>query len=164
MPLERRLRLLGNRVDTQPRPSLHVAFASSDRRHVDQHFGAASGVVIYAVGPDCARLVEAAEFGTQARDGHENKLAAKFAVLADCQAVYCNAVGASAVRRMVALGIQPCRVSPGTAIASLIEELQYKMGNQPGGWLARALQQEGRQQDGDHANRFDAMAEEAWEP
>ncbi|MGD8591103.1 MAG: NifB/NifX family molybdenum-iron cluster-binding protein [Chromatiales bacterium] len=43
--------------------AIKVAFATSDMKHVDQHFGAAQAFAIYAVDRDQARFVEASEFG-----------------------------------------------------------------------------------------------------
>ena len=139
--------------------SLRVAFASSDRRIVDQHFGAASAFVIYAIEAESATLVELARFVDVAMDGHEGKLAAKIDLLAGCGAVYCQAVGASAVQQLLAKGIQPIKVAEGTPIEVLISVLQKEMRAGPVGWLAKALAR-GRPRDG---SRFAHMDEEGWQ-
>ena len=56
---------------------IKVAFASTDRTRVNQHFGAAEGFVVYEVTPDKATLVGVAEFAEEAMDGNEDKLGAK---------------------------------------------------------------------------------------
>ena len=94
--------------------TVKIAFASSDRRAVNQHFGAAGAFAIYEVGEAEARLIEVAEFIETAMDGHEGKLAAKVELLGDCAAVYCNAVGASAIQQLLLKSIQPMRVDEGT--------------------------------------------------
>ena len=76
---------------------LKVAFASTDRTRVNQHFGAAEGFVIYEVTPDKATLVGVAEFAEEAMDGNEDKLGAKIDFLDGCTAVYVMAIGASAM-------------------------------------------------------------------
>ena len=73
---------------------LKVAFASTDRTRVNQHFGAAEGFVVYEVTPDKATLVGVAEFAEEAMDGNEDKLGAKVDFLAGCAAVYVMAIGA----------------------------------------------------------------------
>ena len=73
---------------------IRVAFASSDRVRVDQHFGAAEGFAIYDVTPDKATLVGVAEFAEESMDGNEGKLAAKVDFLDGCAAVYVLAIGA----------------------------------------------------------------------
>jgi nitrogen fixation protein NifX len=139
--------------------SLRVAFASSDRVLVDQHFGAASAFAIHAIDADSSALVEVAQFIETAMDGHEGKLAAKIDLLAGCGAVYCQAVGASAVQQLLAKGIQPIKVPEGTTIESLIGVLQQELRAGPLGWIAKALAR-GAPRDG---RRFEAMADEGWQ-
>jgi nitrogen fixation protein NifX len=137
---------------------VRVAFASSDRRHVDQHFGAAVSFVIHTVEADGARLVEVVQFGPLDRDGNEDKLAAKIAALEGCAAVYCEAIGASALNQLRALGVQPLKVPPGTLIAELVAALRGELRTGPSPWLARALSG----QRGKDEHRFDTMAAEGW--
>jgi len=139
--------------------SLRVAFATSDRQFVDQHFGAASAFAIYAIEPESSRLVEIAQFIETAMDGHEGKLAAKIDLLAGCGAVYCQAVGASAVRQLFAKGIQPIKVPEGTSIETLIGVLQEELRAGPLGWLAKAVAG-GTPRD---ESRFAAMDDEGWQ-
>ena len=72
----RRLQLVWS-IKEEPAAVLRVAFASTDRSRVNQHFGAAEGFAIYEVVPDKATLVGVADFPEEAMDGNENKLAAK---------------------------------------------------------------------------------------
>ena len=51
--------------------TVRLAFASSDRKRVDQHFGSACGLAIYAVNEQQATLLEFAQFGDLEQDGHE---------------------------------------------------------------------------------------------
>ncbi len=132
-----------------------IAFASSDRRAVNQHFGAAEAFAIYEVGEHETRLIEVAEFMETAMDGHEGKLAAKVELLGDCAAVYCNAVGASAIQQLLAASIQPMRVDEGTLIDELLCGLQQNLVNEPPVWLAKHL----KKQAG--ASKF--AADEEWQ-
>lgn len=138
---------------------LRVAFATSDRQRVDQHFGSSVSFVIYGVNLDSARLLSVAEFGEQEQDGNEDKLAHKLEWLAGCIAVYCRACGASAVRQLLALGVQPVKVTDATPIAELLEALQAELREGPSTWLAKAI----RRTQGPDRQRFDAMAGEAWD-
>ena len=135
-----------------------VAFASADRKHVDQHFGAAEGFVIYRVGPCHYELMEAAQFGRLDMDGNEDKLAAKVDALGDCVAVYCQAVGASAIGQLKTRGIQPLKVSPDTPISGLLRDLQQALREGPSAWLARAIERRAPSR----ADRFEAMEAEGW--
>lgn len=119
-----------------------IAFATSDRRAVNQHFGAAESFAVYELSESETRLIEVAEFIETAMDGHEGKLAAKVELLGDCAAVYCNAVGASAIQQLLAKGIQPMRVDEGTLIDELLCGLLKSMANEPPAWLAKHLKKQ----------------------
>ena len=67
---------------------IRIAFATTNMRTVNQHFGSAQSFAMYHVDPEHAILLEAAEFGTLTQDGNEDKLAAKLAMLEGCAAVY----------------------------------------------------------------------------
>lgn len=141
-----------------PENSFHVAFASADLKCVDQHFGSAERFAIYTVTPTGSALHEVFEFGALAQDGNENKLLEKFTALEGCLAVYCLAVGPSAVRQLVSLGIQPLKVPFGTPVSELLKELEHSLEQGPTGWLSRAL--ESRRDKSE--SRFDEMEEEGW--
>ena len=170
MALRRHLRILTGGTkssqDTQDEeqnmtPSIKAAFATSDRHKIDQHFGTANAVLIYAVTAEQASVVEFAQFGDLDQDGHEDKLAAKLALLRGCAVVYCQAVGGSAIQQLLAAGIQPIRVEAGTAIAPLLAELQAGLaGGQAPAWLSRAIN---RQRQAESAEeRFTMMEAEGW--
>jgi nitrogen fixation protein NifX len=136
---------------------LRVAFASADRATVDQHFGAATGFVIYALDGERAQLVELAEFPPESMDGNENKLPAKIAALSGCAAVYCLAAGASAVKQLLAAGIQPVRLDDEADIDPLLKQISLAIREGGIGWVDKAKRQSKDE------SRFDRMAEESWE-
>jgi nitrogen fixation protein NifX len=136
----RHLRLVENTEEHAMK--VKIAFATSDRRAVNQHFGAAESFAVYEVGESETRLIEVAEFIETAMDGHEGKLAAKVELLGDCAAVYCNAVGASAIQQLLAASIQPMRVDEGTLIDELLCGLQKNLVGDPPVWLAKHLKKQ----------------------
>jgi nitrogen fixation protein NifX len=140
---------------------LKVAFATDDRARVNQHFGASVGFAIFALDGERAKLVSVAEFAEESMDGNENKLPAKIAALSGCAAVYCLAVGGSAVRQLMASGVQPIRLEEETSIERLLGELQKAVREGGVPWVEKAmLANEGRNKDD---GRFDRMAEEGWQ-
>lgn len=154
-----------------------VAFATSDRNSVDQHFGASAGFAIYAVDSEHAQLIEVVEYpaesGDAPSDGNDvaeqayacaagvsrqpNVLADKIAALADCAAVYCLAVGGSAVRQLLASGIQPVRLESACAIESLLLELRQAIRVGGVAWIDKRVKRDAA------GSRFDRMAEEGWQ-
>lgn len=136
---------------------LKIAFASNDRLRVNQHFGSTSGFAIYALDGERTRLIEVAEFAEEPMDGNENKLPARVEMLAGCAAVYCLAIGSSAVRQLVAGGVQPIRLECATPIEQILAELNRALHDRSIPWIERAL---GRHKDDD---RFARMAGEGWQ-
>ncbi len=160
MALQRCLKVVdGDAGGNAAGKALKLAFATTDMKHVDQHFGSARAFAIYGVGTEHAKLLEAAQFDRVEQDGHEDKLAAKIAMLKGCVAVYSQAVGSSAVRQLQAQDIQPVKVAPGAVIADLIGSVQDMLRADAPAWLAKARGR-GRKAD---ASRFDAMEMEGWE-
>lgn len=139
---------------------LKVAFASTDRTRVNQHFGAAEGFVIYEVTPDKATLVGVGEFAEESMDGNEDKLVAKVDFLAGCAAVYVMAIGASAIKKLMAKGVQPIRINEIDAIDDLLLEISKAMSEGGVAWIDRALALQAKAKADD---RFVSMEEEGWE-
>jgi nitrogen fixation protein NifX len=145
-------------------PMLKLAFASDDRARVNLHFGAATSFVFYEVGPDRVTLSGVAEFPEETMDGNENKLAAKMECLADCDAVFVYAIGASAIQQLLARGVQPIRVDQTDDIAGLLREVRAALrehgAKDSPSWIGRALAAKEKAND---AARFARMEAEGWE-
>ena len=139
---------------------IKVAFASTDRTRVNQHFGAAEGFVVYEVTPDKATLVGVAEFAEEAMDGNEDKLGAKVDFLEGCAAVYVMAIGASAIKKLMAKGVQPIRINEIDAVDDLLSEVSKAMSDGGVAWIDRAIAAQTKAKAED---RFASMAEEGWE-
>lgn len=159
MALERRLRLIApGRGTMEKETRVKVAFATGDMKHVDRHFGAAESFAVYVLYPHRWNLAEAVQFRPADMDGNEGKLGARIQSLDGCIAVYCQAVGGSAINQLRAEGIRAVKVSQGTLIKDLILSLQEELRRGPSPWLARAIEQQGPRGRG----RFDEMEREGW--
>ncbi|MEH6824831.1 MAG: NifB/NifX family molybdenum-iron cluster-binding protein [Motiliproteus sp.] len=154
MKLERHLKL--SAADVNP-SRIRVAFATRDRKHVDQHFGSACSFMIYSITTHSYELIEVAEFAETEQDKNHSKLLTKLELLEGCHAVYSNAIGSAAVRQLLSLGIQPIRSIPGAAIGREISLLQQAWETDPPSWLAK------HQQQAQSADRFTAMEDEGWQ-
>lgn len=142
---------------------LQIAFASSDRQQVNQHFGAAEAFVIYTLSAAGYQVAEVAEFSGNdtLKDRQEGKLEAKVRLLQGCAAVYCIAIGASAIRQLLAQGVQPLKVEQGELIEDLLKQLNLSWQASPPVWLTRALRQQHNARPADE--RFTAMLAEGWQ-
>ena len=155
MKLERHLKL----STSEPSPSrVRIAFATRDRKHVDQHFGSACSFMIYNISPLSHELVEVAEFAKTEQDKNHSKLLTKLELLQGCQAVYSNAIGSAAIRQLLSLGIQPVRSIPGTPISREIAQLQEAWEKEPPIWLEKQIRSQQRP-----SSRFDEMEDEGWQ-
>lgn len=139
--------------------ALKIAFATTDMENVNQHFGSARSFAVFAVDMENSELMEAAQFGELAQDGNEDKLSVKIQLLDGCAAVYCQAIGASAVNQLMSNGIQPVKVHEGSKIKDLIADLQNELKAGPSSWLAKAI----NKHKGPDPNRFDQMESEGWD-
>lgn len=161
MSLKRRLTIVDSSTEARKmeETALKLAFASTDMKHVDQHFGSAKSFVIYAVDMEDARLLEVIQFGQLEQDGNEDKLVDKINALQGCVAVYSQAVGSSAVAKLKAEGIQPVKVAAGAEISDMLESVQEELRSGPATWLARAIEA----QKPVDPNRFAEMEQEGWD-
>ena len=90
-------------------------------------------------------------------DGNESKLPAKIAALTGCAAVYCLAAGASAVKQLLAAGIQPIRLDDEAEIEPLLKQISTAIKDGSITWVVKALRK-----DSD-VRRFERMAADGWE-
>jgi len=161
MRLQRKLWVMAADIQetTMVETALKVAFATSDGKSVNQHFGSAQGFAIYAVTMEQVTLLEVIEFEKHVQDGNEDKLGAKLVMLEGCAAVYSQAIGASAIRQLLARNIQPVKVTEGAEIADSLAALQEELKAGPSSWLAKAIQR----QHGWDKRKFDDMEAEGWQ-
>jgi nitrogen fixation protein NifX len=127
---------------------LRIAFASSDRKTVNLHFGGAESLMLYDVSPGQADLVGFAEFpkvetvGETGRTGLtgtvHDKVIPKLDYIEGCAAVYAASIGASSIRRLMALGIQPIMVDTGHDIVDLLNEVSLALAHGGLAWVDRA--------------------------
>ena len=160
MATQRRFQLLYPANDRRSmEAALKVAFASTDMKRVDQHFGVAESFAIYSVDAQHRILLEVVQFTSEGMDGDEGKLAPKIAALEGCVAVYAQAAGASAVAQLKKHGIQPVKVPANTGVGDLLGWLQDELREGPSApWLARAI----RANQPVDADRFGQMEAEGW--
>ena len=157
MVLTRRMRIV-EQENTSVETSLKLAFCTDDMKIVNQHFGSAKSFAVYAVDMEYSELLEVAEFGKLDMDGNEDKLATKIDLLTGCAAVYCEAIGASAIRQLVSAGIQPVKVNRGSQIVDLLEDFRTELRTGPSAWVAKALAKQGGNME-----KFAQMEADGWD-
>ncbi|GHT83522.1 protein NifX [Betaproteobacteria bacterium] len=144
----------------QPPVRLKLAFASDDRLRVNQHFGSATAFVMYNLTPQGATVDGFGEFPEEAMDGNEDKLLAKVDFLTGCDAVFVRAIGASAIKQLLARGVQPIRVGESDQIEDLLRDIGIALNEGGVPWIERAL---ATREKSAQPDRFAAMEEEGWD-
>lgn len=119
--------------------TIRVALATSDLCCVDEHFGSAKKLAIYDVSPESSRLRGVAEFDYSVRGGKDDKLRHKFDVLEECQAVFGLAIGASAIRQLMAMGVQPIKLGEPSLISEVLSYLAGEIESGKASWILKAL-------------------------
>jgi nitrogen fixation protein NifX len=134
MDLSRQMSVVGGPQSATPR--LSVAFASSDGRVVDAHFGYAASMFVYSVTKTTAHVCRIGEFATK-DESQRGRLTAKLVWLGSCHVVYSAAIGSSASAQLMARGVLPLRAGPGTPISELIDVIQEELDAGVAQWLSR---------------------------
>jgi len=119
---------------------MKVAFASTDKVHIDEHFGQAGQFYLWNIGPEDASFAGVVQVMAESEAGHsDDKIEARAAALADCALVYVAEIGGPAAARLVAKKIHPLKSRDREPIADVVEKLQEVLRNNPPPWLRKAM-------------------------
>lgn len=122
---------------------MKIAFTTSDRVHINAHFGWAKKIDVYEVSAEGYKFLETLTFdGDLKEDGNEDKLLPKIEALYDCTIVYVSSIGGSAAARLIKKKITPIKArSEEEQIAEVLNKLVETLKGNPPPWLRKALQQ-----------------------
>ena len=117
--------------------SMKVAFASTDKIHIDEHFGKAEEFYIWNIGPEVAEfsgVVQVTDEGDAA-----DRIEARGAALDQCALVYVGEIGGPAAARLVQKKIHPLKSKTKEPIADAVAKLQEVMQGNPPPWMKKAM-------------------------
>lgn len=122
---------------------MKIAFTTSDRLHINEHFGGAKEIDVYEISDSGYHFLETLTFeGDLKQDGNESKLTPKLDALVNCTIVYVGAIGGSAAARLIKKGVTPVKAkSEEEEIADILNKLVQTLKGNPPPWLRKALQQ-----------------------
>jgi len=144
----RRLQLIDraeNKADVGIPNGLRIAFATTDKHRVDAHFGSAPAIMIYEVGTQAYRFLEAIEFDVVSEENgehgseSEDRIGAKVAAISGCAMLFVHAIGGGAAARVVNGRVYPIKVAVPEAITSIIERVQTMLRGTPPPWLRKLM-------------------------
>ncbi len=128
---------------------MKAAFATTDGRRVDEHFGRAGMFRIYEftkdgytdLGPRV--FAEGRDTAVEATQGqgplHDAAVEDKVEKLADCKIIYVTAIGGPSAARLTKHGMMPVKVAEGSDIETLAEQLMEAIRHAPPPWLRKLL-------------------------
>ena len=128
---------------------MKVAFATTDGKQVDEHFGRAGMFAVYELTDKGASFVELRKFSdgmdttvTDTKDLgplHDSAVQAKVERLADCKLIYLTEIGGPSAARLVKKGIMPMKVKEVVLIESALNQLNDTIKQSPPPWLKKAM-------------------------
>jgi nitrogen fixation protein NifX len=128
---------------------MKVAFATTDGKKVDEHFGRAGQFAIYEFTASGFHFVETRKFSdgmdksvTDTKDKgplHDDAVQNKVDRLADCKLIYLTEIGGPSAARLVKKGIMPMKVKEIVSIESALNQLGDTIKQSPPPWLKKAM-------------------------
>ncbi len=128
---------------------MKVAFATTDGKQVDEHFGRAGLFAVYEIMETGHRFVEMRKFAdgvdqaiVSTKDqgqAHEDAVQGKVERLADCKLIYLTEIGGPSAARLVKKGIMPMKVKEIVSIESALKQLGDTIKKSPPPWLRKAM-------------------------
>lgn len=114
-----------------------IAFASSEGKLIDQHFGWSKKFYLYQVDEYTSKFINEIDSSDEPEE-EKAKLEYKIGTLDAADIMYCTQIGPTASKMVQSAGIHPVRVQEGEVIAEAISNLQEMLnsGNPPM-WLLR---------------------------
>ncbi len=117
---------------------MKVAFASTDKVHVNEHFGRAEQFYIWEVSPEEAEFTGVVQVKTEG-DDEADRIEARCAGLDDCALVYVAQIGGPAAARLVQKKIHPIKSKEQEPITAVVAKLQDVLKGSPPPWLRKAM-------------------------
>lgn len=117
---------------------MKVAFASTDKVHIDEHFGQAEEFYVWNIGPDAAEFSGVIQVKDESGDSAD-RIEARGAALEDCALVYVGQIGGPAAARLVAKKIHPLKSKTQEPIIEVVAKLQDVLKGTPPPWLRKAM-------------------------
>jgi nitrogen fixation protein NifX len=128
---------------------MKIAFATTDGKQVDEHFGRAGMFAVYEISALGSRFLEFRKFADgidhavvdtkNSGAAHEIAVEGKVERLSDCKLIYLTDIGGPSAARLVKKGIMPMKVKETLPIESALRQLAETIAKSPPPWLRKAM-------------------------
>jgi nitrogen fixation protein NifX len=129
---------------------MKIAFASTDKIHINQHFGWSKSFQLFDVDENGSTFIREIDSSEEPEDEIE-KLNYKIGTIEEADIMYCSQIGPKASKMVHAAKIYPMRSNEDERIEEVIEKLQALLSGNPPPWLMRiyltAKQRDAAQKD-----------------
>ncbi|NTU42539.1 MAG: nitrogen fixation protein NifX [Nitrospirales bacterium] len=128
---------------------MKIAFATTDGKNVDEHFGRAGMFAVYEMTAEGYKFLEMRKF-SDGRDTevekskgkeelHESLVQGKVERLADCKVIYLTEIGGPSAARLARKGVMPVKVKEVVSIEESLVKLWETVKTAAPPWLRRAM-------------------------
>ena len=128
---------------------MKIAFATTDGKNINEHFGRAGQFAVYDIKGDTYTFLEMRTFAdgedtaiTSTRDSgqiHDDRVQSKVDRLADCKIIYLTEIGGPSAARLVKKGMMPMKVKEIIPIEAALKQLVATVQKSPPPWLRKAM-------------------------
>jgi len=115
---------------------MKIAFASSDGKNIDQHFGWSKTFYLFDIDRDNFNLIKLID-SSQEIENEQEKLNYKIKTIEDADIMYCTQIGPTASKMLQSAGIHPVRVASGEQIVNAISQIHNMLKENQPMWLIR---------------------------
>lgn len=129
---------------------MKVAFATTDGKNINEHFGSAGMFAVYDITAGGHHFMELRKFAEGVDQSiidtknmgqlHDDKVQAKVDRLSDCKLIYLTEIGGPSAARLVKKSIMPMKVKEPIPIERALAELLSIIKKSPPPWLRKAMQ------------------------
>ncbi len=121
---------------------MKVAFATTDGKNVNDHFGWAKQFAVYDVNKDGSSFVEIVETPEDKYE-EDDKINYKIDSIKGCAIMYCTSIGPTAAAKVIKSKIHPMKVAEEISIEEALNQLVTMINGNPPPWIKRILATEG---------------------
>jgi nitrogen fixation protein NifX len=128
---------------------MKIAFATTDGKNVDEHFGRAGKFAIYNLTSqgyefaEIRRFADGVDLSVVETKGlgklHDDRVEDKVNRLSDCRIIYLTEIGGPSAARLIKKGIMPVKVKEVVPIEESMKKLFETVKGSPPPWLKKAL-------------------------
>jgi nitrogen fixation protein NifX len=134
---------------------MKVAFATSDGKNVNEHFGRAGMFAVYDLTREGFAFMEIRRFAdgvdtaiVQTKGAgqlHDARVEEKVGRLSDCKIVYLTEIGGPSAARLIKKGMMPIKVKEVVSIEESLKRLLETVKGSPPPWVTKILESESQQ-------------------